>query len=104
MSTTKMRVRVYSFDNKVLEDAVKKLIQVVVKAGGKVVGPVPLKTKKKIVTILKSTFVYSKHREKLESRVHKRLVDIHEVNSEVVNALSTLSLPAGVDINIETIN
>jgi len=99
-----MRVRVYSFDNKVLEDAVKKLIQVVVKAGGKVVGPVPLKTKKKIVTILKSTFVYSKHREKLESRVHKRLVDIHEVNSEVVNALSTLSLPAGVDINIETIN
>lgn len=103
MSTTKMRVRVYSFDNKVLEDAVKKLIQVVVKSGGKVVGPVPLKTKKKVVTFLKSTFVYSKHREKLESRVHKRLIDIHDVNADVVNALSTLTLPAGVDINVETI-
>ncbi len=103
MSATKMRVRMYSFDHMVLEDAVKKLIQVVVKSGGKVVGPVPLKTKKKVVTIMRSTFVYSKAKDKLESRVHKRLIDINDVNSEVVNNLSTLALPAGVDISIETI-
>jgi len=92
----------YSFDQKVLEDAVKKLVQVVVKSGGKISGPVPLKTKKKIVTIMRSTFVYSKSKDKLECRVHKRLIDINDVNSEVVNNLSTLTLPAGVDINIET--
>ena len=103
MSNTKMRVKIYSFDHKVLEEAVKKLIQVVVKAGGKVNGPVPLKTKKKVVSIGRSTFIYSKAIDKIECRTHKRLMDITDVNSEVVNSLSTLSLPAGVDINIQTI-
>ena len=99
-----MRVKVYSFDHKVLEEAVKKLIQVVAKSGGKISGPVPLKTKKKIVAIARSTFVYSKAIDKIESRTYKRLIDIRDVNSEIVNSLSTLSLPAGVDISIETIN
>ncbi len=103
MSSTKMRVKMYSFDNKILEDAVKKLVQVVVKSGGTIKGPVPLKTKKKVFTLLKSTFVYKKAREKIESRVHKRLIDIYDVNSEIVNNLSTLSLPAGVDLSIETV-
>jgi small subunit ribosomal protein S10 len=98
-----MRVKLYSFDHKVIEDAVKKLIQVVVKSGGTVKGPIPLKTKKKVVTLLRSTFVHKKHMDKLESRVHKRLLDIENVNGEVVNALSTLVLPNGVDINIQTI-
>ncbi len=98
-----MRVRVYSFDHKVLEEAVKKLVQVIVKSGSKVIGPVPLKTRKKIVTINRSTFVFKKSKDKLESRIHKRLIDINDVSSEVVNNLSTLSLPAGVEINIETI-
>lgn len=103
MATTKMRVKLYSFDHKVIEDAVKKLIQVIVKSGGTVKGPIPLKTKKKVVTLLRSTFVHKKHMDKLECRVHKRLVDIENVNSEVVNALSTLVLPNGVDINIKTL-
>lgn len=98
-----MRVRVYSFDHKVLEEAVKKLVQVIVKSGAKVIGPVPLKTRKKIVTINRATFVFKKSKDKLESRIHKRLIDINNVSSEVVNNLSTLSLPAGVDLNIETI-
>ena len=103
MSGTKMRVRVYSFDHKVLEEAVKKLVQVIVKSGAKVIGPIPLKTRKKTVTINRSTFVFKKSKDKLESRIHKRLIDINDVSSEVVNNLSTLSLPAGVEINIETI-
>lgn len=98
-----MRVRVYSFDHKVLEEAVKKLVQVIVKSGAKVIGPIPLKTRKKTVTINRSTFVFKKSKDKLESRIHKRLIDINDVSSEVVNNLSTLSLPAGVEINIETI-
>lgn len=103
MSGTKMRVRVYSFDHKVLEEAIKKLVQVIIKSGAKVIGPVPLKTRKKIITINRATFVFKKSKDKLESRVHKRLIDINDVSSEVVNNLSTLSLPAGVEINIETI-
>jgi small subunit ribosomal protein S10 len=103
MQNNKLRVRIQSFDHKVLDDATKKVIQVVVKAGGKVSGPVPLKTKKTVVTINRSTFVYSKHKEKLESRVHKRLVDITDINNDVVNALSTLALPSGVDITINSI-
>lgn len=102
--STQMRVRVLSFDHKILEDAVKKLVQVVAQGGAKIKGPIPLKTKKRVFTLLKSTFVHSKHRYKIESRVHKRLIDIVDVNNEVVNSLSTLVLPAGVDISIETIN
>jgi small subunit ribosomal protein S10 len=98
-----MRVKIYSFDQRVLEDAVKKLSQVIVRSGSKVVGPIPLKTKKKVFTLLRSTFVYKKAKDKIECRIHKRLIDIHNVNSEVVNNLSTLSLPAGVDISIETL-
>jgi len=103
MSDTKIRVKVSSFDHKVLEEAVKKLVQVVLKSGGTVVGPVPLKTKKRVFTLRRSTFVYSKHADKIEAREHKRLIDIYKVNSDVVNNLSTLSLPAGVDILIETL-
>lgn len=99
-----MRVKIYSFDHKVLEEAIKKLMPVVIKAGGKISGPVPLKTKKKVVALARSTFVYSKAIDKIECRTHKRLIDISNVNQEVVNSLSTLSLPAGVDINIETIS
>lgn len=104
MSTTKMRVKMTSFDHKVLEEAVKKLVQVVLKSGGTVVGPIPLKTKHRVFVLRRSPFVYSKHGDKIESREHKRLIDIYQVNSDVVNNLSTLSLPAGVDILIETLN
>jgi len=103
MTDTKIRVKVKSFDHTVLEKAVKKLIQVVLKSQGRVVGPVPLKTKRRKFTIRRATFVYSKHADNIEAREHKRLVDIYDVNAEVVNNLSTLSLPAGVDVLIETI-
>jgi len=99
-----MRVKMTSFDHKVLEEAVKKLVQVVLKSGGTVVGPIPLKTKHRVFVLRRSPFVYSKHGDKIESREHKRLIDIYQVNAEVVNNLSTLSLPAGVDILIETLN
>ena len=104
MSNTKIRVKILSFDHTVLEEAVKKLIQVVIKDGGKITGPVPLKTKTKVFAIARSTFVYSKAIDKIESRTHKRLIDISNVNTKIINALSTLTLPAGVDITIETIN
>jgi small subunit ribosomal protein S10 len=104
MSETKIRVKIKSFDHRVLEKAIKKLVQVVLKSRGRLVGPVPLKTKKRNFTLRRSTFVYSKHADTIELREHKRLIDIYDVNAEVVNNLSILSLPAGVDILIETIS
>ena len=105
MQTNKLRIRMKSFiDHRILDEAAKKVMLVVVKAGGKISGPIPLKTKKTVVTINRSTFVYSKHKEKLESRIHKRLIDISDINNNVVNALSTLALPAGVYITIDSIN
>lgn len=103
-NNTKIRVKATSFDHKVLEEAVKKLVQVVVKSGGQVIGPIPLKTKKRVVVLRRSPFIYSKHADKIESREHKRIIDIYQVNADVVNNLSTLSLPAGVDILIETVS
>jgi small subunit ribosomal protein S10 len=103
MSATKIRVKIASFDHTILETAVKKLIQVVIKAGGKVTGPIPLKTKKKLFSLRRSTFVYSKHADKIESREHRRLVDITSMNNQVISSLSSLSLPAGVDIVIQTL-
>ena len=103
MSATKIRVKIASFDHTILEVAVKKLIQVVIKAGGKVTGPIPLKTKKKLFSLRRSTFVYSKHADKIESREHRRLVDITSMNNQVISSLSSLSLPAGVDIVIQTL-
>jgi small subunit ribosomal protein S10 len=103
-NNTKMRVRIFSFDHSVLEEAVKKLVQIVSKSGAKIVGPIPLKTKKRIFTLRRSTFVYAKHADKIMSKEHKRLIDIYNVNADVVNAISTLSLPASVDITVETVN
>lgn len=97
----KIRIRLHSFDYNVLDSAVKDVVHLVLKAGGKVVGPVPLKTKKKVVVLLNSTFKHKDARFKVESRVHKRLLDILDFNSQVVNSLSTMSLPAGVDVDIQ---
>ena len=102
-SVSKMRAKIYSFDHTVLEEAVKKIIQVTIRAGSRVIGPVPLKTKKKVVVLHRSMFVFAKSKRKLQRKTHKRLIDIKDVTAETVNGLSTLSLPAGVDINIETI-
>jgi small subunit ribosomal protein S10 len=98
---SKIRIRLHSFDFNVLDRAVKDVAHLVLKAGGKVVGPVPIKTKKKVVVLLKSTFKHKDARFKIESRVHKRLLDIVDFNSQVVNSLSTMSLPAGVDVDIQ---
>jgi small subunit ribosomal protein S10 len=97
----KIRIRLHSFDYNVLDKAVKDVVQLVLRSGGKVVGPVPLKTKKKVVVLLSSTFKHKDSRFKVESRVHKRLMDITDFNSQVVNSLSTMSLPAGVDVDIQ---
>ena len=97
----KIRVRLRGFDVELIEQSARAIVDTVQKQGTKVSGPVPLPTKINKYTVLKSPFVNKKSREQFEMRTHKRLIDILEPTSAVMDALMKLELPAGVDIEIK---
>lgn len=97
----KVRVKIRAYDNKIIDKSTKTIIDSAIRTGAKVVGPVPLPTEKKKYTVMKSTFVHKKSRDQYEMRVHKRLIDIIDPSAKTIDALSNLSLPAGVDIEIK---
>jgi small subunit ribosomal protein S10 len=89
------------FDVELVEQSSKAIVQTVVKAGAKVSGPVPLPTRINKFTVLRSPHVNKKAREQFEMRTHKRLIDILDPTSKVMDALMKLELPAGVDVEIK---
>ena len=97
----KIRVRLRAFDVELIEQSARAIVDTVQRQGTKVSGPVPLPTKINKYTVLKSPFVNKKSREQFEMRTHKRLIDILEPNSAVMDALMKLELPAGVDVEIK---
>ena len=97
----KMRIILKAYDHQLIDFAASKLIDTVKKTGAKVSGPVPLPTKKEVVTILRAVHKYKDSREQFERRTHKRLIDILNPNQKVVEALMSLDLPAGVEIEIK---
>ncbi|MCG8454230.1 MAG: 30S ribosomal protein S10 [Spirochaetales bacterium] len=97
----KIRVRLRGFDVELIEQSARAIVDTVQKQGTKVSGPVPLPTKINKYTVLKSPFVNKKSREQFEMRTHKRLIDILEPTSAVMDALMKLELPAGVDVEIK---
>ncbi|MBU1091563.1 30S ribosomal protein S10 [Patescibacteria group bacterium] len=99
----KLRIRIKAYDHKVLDNSVKQIVEVVERAGISFVGPIPLPTAIKKYTVNRSTFVHKDAREQFEMRVHKRLLDILNPNPKVIDMLTSLSLPAGVDIEVKTI-
>lgn len=99
----KIRIKVKSFDHKVIDQATKMIIVTAEKTGAIVMGPIPLPTKIEKFTVLKSTFVNKNAREQYEMRTHTRLIDITESTSATIEELSNLSLPSGVDIEIKMI-
>jgi len=101
MAEERIRVRLRGFDIELIDQSAKSIVQTVVKAGSKVAGPIPLPTKISKYTVLKSPFVNKKSREQFEMRTHKRLIDILEPTSAVMDALMKLELPAGVDVEIK---
>ncbi len=101
MANERIRVRLRGFDIELVEQSSKAIVQTVVKAGAKVSGPVPLPTRINKVTVLRSPHVNKKSREQFEMRTHKRLIDILEPTSKVMDALMKLELPAGVDVEIK---
>jgi len=99
--STKIRVKIRAYDNKIIDKSTKTIIDTAVRAGAQVVGPIPLPTEKTKYTVLKSTFVHKNARDQYEMRVHKRLIDIVNPTAKTIDELSNLNLPAGVDIEMK---
>lgn len=97
----KIRIRLKSYDHKLLDYSAVKIVDTAKKAGSLVAGPIPLPTEKKVVTILRAVHKYKDSREQFEIRTHKRLIDIVNPSPKTVDALMRLNLPAGVDIEIK---
>mgnify|MGYP002569424551 CR=1 FL=1 len=96
-----MRIILKAYDHQLIDFAASKLIDTVKKTGAKVSGPVPLPTKKEVVTILRAVHKYKDSREQFEQRTHKRLIDIIAPTNKTVDALQRLEMPAGVYIDIK---
>ncbi len=101
MAKERIRVRLRGFDIELVEQSSKSIVDTVMKAGATVAGPVPLPTRINKFTVLRSPHVNKKSREQFEMRTHKRLVDILDPTSKVMDALMKLELPAGVDVEIK---
>ena len=101
MSNTKVRVRLSSYDHRILDNAAARIVETVKRSGGKVSGPVPLPTEVEKFTILRAVHKYKDARDQYEIRTHKRLIDIVNPSKEIVDALTHLDLPSGVDIQIK---
>ncbi len=96
----KLRIRVRAYENKVLDASVKQIIDTAVRYDATVAGPIPLPTTNKKYTVNRSTFVHKDAREQFEMRVHKRLIDILNPTPKVAEALTNLSLPSGVSVDV----
>ncbi|SRR3989338_9153128 len=101
MAKGRLRVRLKSFDHRVLDEAAAKILDTALTTGAKVVGPIPLPTDRKLITVTTSPHVDKNAREHFEMLVHKRLIDIIDPTPKTIEALSNMDLPAGVDIEVK---
>jgi small subunit ribosomal protein S10 len=97
----KLRIRIRAYDNKVIDASVRQIVDTARRYGGEVVGPVPLPTEIRKYTVNRSSFVHKNAREQFEMRVHKRIIDIIDPTAKIVDALTNLNLPAGVDVEVK---
>ena len=102
-AVSKLRIRVRAYDSKILDASVKQIIDTALRFDVKVLGPIPLPTEIKKYTVNRASFVFKNAREQFEMRVHKRLIDIISPSAKVVEALTNLSLPSGVNIDVKMI-
>lgn len=98
----KIRIRLKAYDHRIIDKSARKIMDTALRTGAMLVGPIPLPTDKKKVTVLKSTFVHKDAREQFEQRIHKRLIDVMDPSPKTIDALMSLDMPAGVDIEIKT--
>ncbi len=101
MAKQKIRIRLKSYDHRVLDQSTQEIVDTAKRTGARIAGPIPLPTIKNKWTVLRSPHVDKKSREQFEIRTHKRLMDILDPTAETVDALMRLDLPAGVDVEIK---
>ncbi len=101
MANQKLRIGLKAYDHKLIDQSVVQIINTAKKNGAEVSGPIPLPTKKEVITILRAVHKYKDSREQFEIRTHKRLIDINMPTPKAVDALSRLELPEGVDITLK---
>ena len=97
----KLRIRVRAYESKVLDSSVKQIVDTALRYDAKILGPIPLPTEIRKYTVNRSTFIYKNAREQFEMRTHKRLIDIINPAAKVIEALTNLSLPSGVNIDVK---
>lgn len=101
MAKGRLRVRLKSFDHRVIDEAAAKILETALSTGAKVIGPVPLPTDRKLMVVTTSPHVDKNARDHYEMLVHKRLIDIVDPTDKTIVSLSSLELPAGVDIEVK---
>ncbi|MFA6198475.1 MAG: 30S ribosomal protein S10 [Patescibacteria group bacterium] len=97
----RIRIKIRAYDHKIIDQSTRTIIDTAERSGAQVCGPIPLPTEKSKYTVIRSPFVHKNSREQFEMRVHKRLIDIINPTAKTVDALMSLNLPAGVDIEIK---
>ena len=101
MATQKIRIRLKGYDHEVVDQSAKLIVETAQKTGARVSGPVPLPTERNLYTVIRSPHVNKDSREQFEMRTHKRLIDVVKPSPKTVEALMSLELPAGVEIEIK---
>ncbi len=100
-TSPKIRIKIKAYDHRVIDSATNMIIEAIERTGALIAGPIPLPTRIKKFTLLRSTFVNKNSRDQFEIRTHKRIIDITESTSKTVDALSNITLPAGVEIEVK---
>lgn len=101
MATQKIRIKLKSYEHTLIDQSAERIVETAKRTGARVSGPIPLPTEKEIVTILRATHKYKDSREQFERRTHKRLIDIMSPSQKTVEALMSVEVPAGVEIEIK---
>ncbi len=103
MAKGRIRVRLKSYDSRVIDSCCQQILDTAIRTGAKVVGPIPLPTRRSLYAVNKSPFIDKDARDHFEIKVHKRLIDIISPTDKTIDSLTHLELPAGVDIEIKSV-
>ncbi len=98
---SRLRIKIRAYDHKIIDQSARQIVETIERQGAEVIGPVPLPTQIHKYTVNRSSFVHKDSREQYEMRTHKRLIDIYNPTSRIIDAMTNLNLPAGVDIEIK---
>lgn len=101
MAKQKIRIRLKAYDHRVLDESARRIVESAERTGARVIGPVPLPTRKERYTVRRSTFIDKDSHEHFEIRTHKRLIDVLDPDAKTIDTLTRLNLPAGVDVEIK---